>query len=136
MNIGDVHHAGYLVKDICKSMHVFMALGFIPEKDLIYDETRESRFCFMKKGHTRVELVEPSEKSDIYPLLKTYKNSIYHVCYETNDIETSINELKGQGFLLFRGKQKAPAISESAEVVFLMHARMGIRELMQEVSYK
>ena len=86
----------------------------------------------MKKEYTRIELVEPSTESDIYPLLKTYNNAIYHVCYAVKNIDFALKELKPHGFLLFRDKQKAPAISESAEVVFLMHTRMGIIELVEE----
>ena len=132
MNIGAVHHIGYLVKDINKSVEVFRVLGYEIETDVFFDSGRKSNFCFMKKEYTRIELVEPSTESDIYTLLKTYNNAIYHVCYIVDDIDAALTELKSRGFLLFRDKQKAPAISETAEVVFLMHTRMGIIELVKE----
>lgn len=132
MSIGAVHHVGYLVKDINKSIQAFEVLGYVIEKDIFYDNARKSNFCFIKKDYIRIELVEPSMESDIYPLLKTYNNAIYHVCYTVDDIDVAMKELKTRGFLLFRDKQKAPAISETAEVVFLMHARLGIIELVRE----
>lgn len=132
MSIGNVHHVGYLVKDINKTIQTFKALGYELESDVFYDHERASNFCFMKKRNMRVELVEPSDASDIYPLLKIYNNAIYHVCYSVDDLSKATEELKKQGFLLFREKQNAPAISVSAEVVFLMHTRMGIIELVQE----
>ena len=129
--IGPVHHIGYLVKDIHKSVKAFGAIGYEIEKDLFYDPQRRSTFCFMVKDGTRVELVEPTAESDIYPLLKTYNNSIYHMCYCVQDIDDAVSGLKDRGYLLFRDKQAAPAISETATVVFLMHTRMGIVELLQ-----
>ena len=50
-----------------------------------------------------------------------------------DDINVAVNELKNNGFLLFRDSQKASAISEAATVVFLIHTRMGMIELVQEV---
>lgn len=132
MNIGNVHHMGYLVKDINKSAVLFQAIGYEIETDVFYDEDRQSDFCFLVKETARVELVEPHPESDIYPLLKTYNNAIYHVCYGVKDIDGVVAELKKNGFLLFRDKQRASAISDKAIVVFLMHIRMGIIELLQE----
>ena len=131
MMIGDVHHIGYLVKDIDKSVNAFRSLGYEIETDMYYDTERMSHFCFLKKSDVRVELVKPAKDSDIFPLLKTYNNSIYHICYEVMDIDSAISVLKQQGYLLFRDKQTAPAISETAVVVFLMHTRIGIIELLQ-----
>ena len=131
MKVGDVHHIGYLVKDINKSVNAFRTLGYELEKDTVNDLERLSRICFLKKGSLLVELVEPTEDSDIFPLLKTYNNCIYHICYEVNDIDETVSELKQEGYLLFRDKQVAKAISETAVVVFLMHTRMGIVEILQ-----
>lgn len=132
MDIGNIHHLGYLVKEIEKTIKVFQSLGYTVEKDIFYDDIRKANLCFLIKKESRVELVEPSHESDLFSLLKKYNNAIYHVCYSVEDIDASIRELKRKGFLLFKDKQKAPAISENAIVVFLMHARMGMLELVQE----
>lgn len=130
--LGSVHHIGYLVRDIKKSVSAFGSLGYEIETDPFYDTGRMSNFCFMIKDDIRVELVAPTKESDIFPLLKTYNNCIYHMCYRVQDIDAEVSELKKQGYLLFKDKQAAPAISETAVVVFLMHSRMGIIELLQE----
>ena len=135
MNIGKIHHIGYLVKNINKSVEAFKILGYEIVAD-IYDMERKADLCVMKRDYTQVELVQPSSESDIYPLLKKYNNTIYHICYEVDDIDSAVEELKKSGFLLFRGRQKAPALSESSEVVFLMHSHMGIIELVQEAKTK
>ena len=131
MEIGTIHHIGYLVKNIDKSILVFQKLGY-SAGEVFFDHERLSRLCFLQHMGTTVELIEPQKDSDIYPLLKKYNNSIYHVCYEVPDIDQSVEQLRKNGFLMFRGKQKAPAISDTAVVVFLMNSRIGIIELVQE----
>lgn len=132
MEIGDVHHIGYLVKDIKKSLVAFQVLDYKLESDLYFDQERCAYFCFLIKDNMRIELVEPKSNSEIFPLFKTYNDSIYHICYQVFDIDKSIVKLKHNGFLLFKEKKSALAISEHAVVAFLMHARMGIIELLQE----
>lgn len=132
--IGEVHHIGYLVKNMEKSIRSFKILGYEMEKEIVFDKSRRSNIAFLiKDGFFRVELVKPQKDSDVYPLLKKYTNSPYHICYRVDDINKSVSKIGGStGFLQFKGKQQAPAISEEAEVVFLMHAGMGIIELVQE----
>ena len=86
----------------------------------------------MNKDEEKIELIEPEIASDIYPLLSVYNNMIYHVCYVVDNLDQTVEYLKGKGFLLFKDKQAAPAISENATVVFLKHIRIGIIELVQE----
>ena len=132
MSIGNVHHLGYLVKSIEKSKKAFDSLGYEIESDVFFDEGRLADFCFMKRNGICVELVEPKKESDLFPLLKTYGNKIYHVCYSVENLDDAVEELQKNGFLLFKDKQEAPAISETAAVVFMMHTAMGIIELVQE----
>ena len=130
--IGKVHHFGFLVKNIRKSVETFQIFGYEFDKEITFDDIRKAEICFLKKNGERIELVAPHPESDLFPLLKKYNNTIYHICYETDDLDTAIQCLKGKGFLLFKEKQAAPAISVTAEVAFLMHINLGIVELIQK----
>lgn len=129
---GKFHHIGYLVKNIDKSEEAFKALGFSVSKEKVFDDIRKAYISFMSGNGTVVELIEPTEKSDIYPLLKKYTNAPYHMCYTVDSIPAAIEELKAKGYLLFKATEKAPAISEYSEVAFLIHNRIGMIELLQE----
>lgn len=129
---GKFHHVGYLVKNIDKSEETFMALGFSVSKEKVFDDIRKAYISFMSGNGTVVELIEPTEESDIYPLLKKYTNAPYHMCYTVDSIPAAIEELKAKGYLLFKATEKAPAISEYSEVAFLIHNRIGMIELLQE----
>lgn len=125
-----VHHIGYLVKKIEKAKQTFEQLGYRTEQDIVYDDIRKINICFMVMGDCRVELVSPvSEDSVVAGLIRKYKNSPYHICYETDDYETAYTELTTGGFLAIDTPTPAPALS-GRKVVFLTNAAIGMIELI------
>lgn len=126
-----VHHIGYLVKKIEKAKQSFLLLGYEIEQDTIYDEIRKVDICFLIKDGCRVELVSPcSEDSVVAGLMKRYKNSPYHICYETKEFAQDFAELTANGFLAVDELTKAPALG-GREVVFLNNASLGLIELIR-----
>lgn len=131
-NIGKLHHVGYMVTDIQKAVSSFQALGRkIRETGIVFDAERQAEICFLDGEGGTIELVKPRENSDLFPLTRKFKNSPYHVCFEVPDIDNAIMELRNRGFLLFKAKSKAVAISDSAQVAFLMSSGAGMVELVQ-----
>ena len=126
-----VHHVGFLSKNLAKSQARFEELGFEIETEKKYDEIRKVNIAFLKNGDYRVELIEPvSEDSPMYPLLKRFKNTPYHFCYETGNLEESIEELTKKGFTVIQEPEIAPCI-EGRRVVFLNNISSGIIELVE-----
>ena len=126
-----IHHIGYLVKKMDKALPLFADLGYEIEKEPEYDEFRNADIAFLIMNGYRIELVCPHKGSDIYPLLKKFGNSPYHICYETEDRERDISKLKDSGYTDFTGIQPAPVIGEQAKVVFFINSRMGMIELLE-----
>lgn len=125
-----IHHIGYLVKKIEKAQKTFEALGYRTEQDIIYDDIRKVNICFLVKDDYRVELVSPgSEDSVVSGLIKKYKNSPYHICYETDDFPAAYDELTSSGFIAIDTPTPAPALN-NCEVVFLSNAAIGMIELI------
>jgi methylmalonyl-CoA/ethylmalonyl-CoA epimerase len=78
-----------------------------------------------------VELIEPvDDSSPMYPLLKRYKNTPYHICYEVDDLEASIAELSTKGYTVMQEPLEAPCI-ENKRVSFLINSNLGIIELVE-----
>ena len=126
-----IHHVGYLAKNIEKTRKKFLELGYEVEKPVKYDEIRKINIEFLVNGDYRVELIQPmSEESPMYPLLKRYKNSPYHFCYEVENIEVSVEELSANGYTVIQEPEIAPCI-EGKRVVFLNNISMGIIELVE-----
>ncbi|HBA68251.1 MAG TPA: lactoylglutathione lyase [Lachnospiraceae bacterium] len=127
----NIHHIGYLVKKIDKAMEAFQHLGYSAVSDIIYDGGRKVHICFMEKDGYRIELVSPGDSSSVVSgLLKKYKNSPYHICYETADFETDFASLSAEGFTAIDTPTPAPALG-GRRVVFLMNPFLGMIELLE-----
>lgn len=125
-----VHHIGYLVKKIDAAIRSFENLGYQITQETIYDAIREVNICFLEKDGYTIELVSPvSDTSVAAGLMKKYKNSPYHICYETENFEQAYQELTAGGFLAIDTPTPAPAL-DNREVVFLTNAAMGMIELI------
>ena len=126
-----VHHIGYLVKKIEAAISSFERLGYRTMQDTVYDDIRKINICFMEKDGYCIELVSPaSEDSVVSGLMKKFKNSPYHICYETEDFEKDYMTLVSDGFMAIDTPTPAPAL-QGREVVFMTHASVGMIELIK-----
>lgn len=126
-----VHHIGYLVKKLEAAIRSFENLGYQITQETVYDDIRKVNICFLEKDGYMIELVAPvSEDSVVAGLMKKYKNSPYHICYETEDFERDFQELTANGFIAIDTPTPAPAL-QNRDVVFLTNAFMGMIELIR-----
>lgn len=128
-----VHHIGYLVKKIDKAILSFEALGYKVTIPSTWDSGRKAYICFLKNEGYCVELICPSKESPLFPLLKHYCNAPYHMCYSCENLEETIKQLKTHKYMLVKEPEPAPVISPSARVAFLMSARTGMIELVEQI---
>lgn len=126
-----LHHIGYLVSNIERSKKAFSALGFSLYKETIFDEQRKCDICFMKKDSTLVELVSGGggDESIVSNLYKRYKNSPYHLCFESENFEEDMSHLQESRFVQMEEPAPAPAI-EGKKVCYFMSPAIGMVELL------
>lgn len=126
-----IHHIGYLVSDIVGGAKNFNKLGFISETDVIEDPERKIKIVFMINDMYRIEIIQPIDASSaFYNLLKKYKNTAYHFCYEVDDIKKTVGDLRQQGYLPLQKISPAVAL-DNLPVVFLLNPQIGIIELLE-----
>ncbi len=126
-----IHHVGYLTKNLSDSEQAFMKLGYKTESPANYDPLRKIMISFLVNESYRIELIEPcGSESPMYSLLKKYKNTPYHICYETEALEPTISMLENQGYVLIQKPSEAPCI-KNQRVAFLIGESMGIIELLE-----
>lgn len=130
-----IHHLGYAVSDVEKSVKSFERLGFVRVSEVVEDTLRNVNIVFVKNKleGTIIELVEPiSEKSPVSKSLKYNKNVAhpYHVCYEVENLQRSIEMLKRQGYYLISDSSPALAI-RNRDVAFMLQRDGGMVELLQ-----
>jgi methylmalonyl-CoA/ethylmalonyl-CoA epimerase len=132
----EIHHIGYVVKDLNKSLELFKKLGFEIDKELIRDEKRSVDILFLKNGYFLVEIISPiNSKSPIINYLNKMGNTPYHFCYETNDLEKTIKELRKNKFIIVESPSDAIAINNQ-KVAFLYNPHYGLIEILEKNIYK
>ena len=108
-----IHHIGYLVDAIEVAAKEFEGLGFFRMGETVEDSTRDIYILFLDNGGYVVELIQPkSEESSVYGLRKKYRNSPYHICYETDDLQETIEDMvnisNGGGGIFFYNRRRLP----------------------------
>ena len=78
----ELHHIGYLVKDMERAVTEFCALGYQKTSEIVYDAFRDIRICFlsskaMPHGGVLIELVMPvSDASVVASLAKNWERPL------------------------------------------------------------
>ncbi|MEJ2594751.1 MAG: VOC family protein [bacterium] len=126
-----VHHIGYAVADLKQSLEMFIKLGYTIIGEPINDEKRNVEIAFVQNNGYLVELISPlNDKSPIRNYLNKIGNTPYHLCYETDNMDEAIAELRKQRYLLVEKPSAAIAIDDH-RVAFLYHPKYGLLELLE-----
>lgn len=91
------HHTGLLVRSIKDALeHYRYLFGSCSISKTYSVSAQQVNVCFIQNGdHSFIELIEPSgENSVVHGMLKKNIN-YYHLAYIVEDIEASVNLLKG-----------------------------------------
>lgn len=125
------HHVGIACRDISKTSAFYQSMGYTVHP-VIPDPLQHVNVCFMEKeGAPRVELLEPlDEKSPVLRTLDAVGVSPYHMCYEVQDIQEAIVQLRKQRFMLVNGPVPACAL-ENRNIAFMFNKNSGLIELVE-----
>jgi methylmalonyl-CoA/ethylmalonyl-CoA epimerase len=96
-----INHIAIVVDDIDTALTFWRdALGL--KLDHIEDiPEQESMVAFLPTGESEVELVQPtSEDSGVARYLQKRGPGMHHICFEVEDIQASLEQLKGKGVRL------------------------------------
>lgn len=128
------HHIGIACYDIEESSQFYLSQGYT-KSETVYDPIQNVYICFCENlmgGGTCVELISP--KDDTSPVCKNLQRngvSLYHIFYETENLEESISELKKQKFIMV--SKPSPAVAFGGKrVCFLFSKTVGLVELVEK----
>ena len=107
-----LHHWGFVVADIERSAESFsQSLGAAWDKMVYHDPNQRVRVTFLSHtGSPVFELVQPaSEDSPVSRFLRERGGGLHHVCYEVEELEASMAELRSRGSVI--AKRPLPAVA-------------------------
>jgi methylmalonyl-CoA/ethylmalonyl-CoA epimerase len=126
------HHIGIATTNIKNTAKYYLDAEYIIS-DTIFDPIQNVSIAFLEKnGMPRIELLEPvlSSNSPINKIIEKSGVSPYHICYEVDDIETAIKELKKKKYLPLSRPVNAIAINNK-KICFLFNKDIGLIELVE-----
>jgi methylmalonyl-CoA/ethylmalonyl-CoA epimerase len=127
-----IHHYGLATKNIERTVGVFRSLGY-QVSEPVFDPLQKVNIVFVKHdAETPIELVCDSEPSGpTTGLFSKIGSSLYHICYQVDNIEKMIQALRQQGFLL-RHKPVPATAFKGKRIAWLYNQDIGMIELLEQ----
>lgn len=130
-----LHHYGYAVKSIEKSLKEFEKLGYVAKSEVITDVVQRVNLLFVNNGSDHlIELVAPIDEKIESPVTKILKKNgatLYHICYEVESIEETINDLKSKRYMVLLNPTPAVAFN-NRRISFLYNPNLGLIEILEK----
>lgn len=125
------HHIGYAVKDIDASAKLYLEAGWEITETVI-DPIQNAKIAFLtKEGMPKIEFVAPvDDKSPIVKTLEKSGISTYHICYEVDDIEQAVKDLRKQKYIKLFNPVEAVGI-DNKRICYLFNAQVGLIEIVE-----
>jgi methylmalonyl-CoA/ethylmalonyl-CoA epimerase len=130
-----IDHLGIAVRSISDSLGFYReALGL----DLERTETVENQgvnVALLSVGESRIELLEPfSEETPVGRFIARRGEGLHHICYEVDDLNAKLDELRSSGVRLLEGYPRRGAEGKLVAFLHPASAHGVLVELVQKVS--
>ncbi|MEL6416035.1 MAG: methylmalonyl-CoA epimerase [Pseudomonadota bacterium] len=120
--IGPLNHVGVAVPDIKDAMDTYRTLYGATDITEPFDMPAQGvKVCFVNLPNSQIELIEPlNEDSPIHNfILKNPKGGQHHVCFEVDDINVAVSEIKARGATVLG----EPRIGAHGTMIIFVHPK-------------
>jgi methylmalonyl-CoA/ethylmalonyl-CoA epimerase len=108
-----LHHVGYVVTSIAESIERWRAaVSAISVSNPFDDPIQRARVIFLDlppDGGVKLELIEPLGSDSPVASFDQKGGGLHHLCFEVDDLEQQIGNMKSQKAVLIRKPQPATA---------------------------
>jgi methylmalonyl-CoA/ethylmalonyl-CoA epimerase len=109
-----IEHIGIAVKSLETAIPIYEKLLKTPCYKTEEVESEGVRTAFFKVGETKIELLEATQPdSAIAKYIEKKGEGIHHIAFDVNNVQLTLNDLKGQGFELINQTPKDGADGKS-----------------------
>jgi methylmalonyl-CoA/ethylmalonyl-CoA epimerase len=133
MKISKVGHIGIAVEDLDSVAKIFEELFGVELEGRYGAPGQPVEVAFLKTEGATLELVTPTDQeSGLAKFLKKRGNSIHHISFEVDDIDTALSDLKEKGVELIDREPRVGA--EGKRIAFIHPKSCGgiLIELMEK----
>jgi methylmalonyl-CoA/ethylmalonyl-CoA epimerase len=93
-----VHHIGIAVNDLEHSLAIYRDLLGLPLEGQHEVPDQQVLTAFFPVGETHLELIQPTaDDTSVARFLAKRGEGVHHICFEVEDIEAALRELKARG---------------------------------------
>ena len=121
--IGRLNHVAIATKDISAAAKIYREVLGAKVSDLVPQPDHGVTTVFVELPNTKIELLEPlGDKSPIAKFLeKNPAGGIHHLCYEVDDIQAAVRQMKEQGATITGSGE--PKIGAHGKPVVFLHPK-------------
>ena len=128
-----VEHIGIAVKSLASAVPLFEKLLNSKCYKTEKVDSEKVNTAFLKSGETKIELLEGIDPGGIIArFIEKKGEGIHHIAFEVADIETEIERLKKEGFVVLNEKPRAGADNKMACFLHPGHTSGVLIELCME----
>lgn len=129
-----INHVGFAVKSIEEYLKSFVLPGLKAGDVMkpVFDPVQNVNIALIQcEGGTAIELVEPAGPGGpTARFAESRTGGIYHVCYETDDLDGTAERLRSAGCVVVSGPVPAVVFNNSP-IMFLMNRHGDLIELLE-----
>jgi methylmalonyl-CoA epimerase len=118
MKISKIDHIGIAVKDLKMVARLYSDAFGLKVSDEIDAPGKKLRIAFVEISGTKLEFLMPTDKESVVAkFIDKRGEGIHHICFEVDDIEKAVSELKSKGMEFVDDKPRLGV--EGDKIVFL-----------------
>lgn len=127
-----INHLGYACRDIEEVAKLYIEAGWTMSQ-IFEEKTQNTKIAFLNKsGFNTIELVSPlnETKSPVDRFIERNGVSLYHICYDVDDIDDSVEALYDEGFMPLFMPVESIAM-DNHRICYLFHGNIGLIEIVE-----
>jgi methylmalonyl-CoA/ethylmalonyl-CoA epimerase len=130
-----LHHVGVVVRSVKESGAVYAEqLGMCALGPAVHDPVQRVIVQFWaQEGCTPIELIEPVGDDSPVASLLSKGGGLAHLCYEVDDLEETLNDVRQNGGIVISGPVPATAFHE-CRIAFVILRGIGVTEFVEKSS--
>jgi methylmalonyl-CoA/ethylmalonyl-CoA epimerase len=128
-----LHHVAFLVRNVAEAASFYtQRFGYSPATEIVHDPKQTAHVQFFKLPGDRVylELIAPDRADSKLTNALEKGGGLNHVCYATDDIEMTCEQLRAQGLFLIQAPTSAVAFA-GRRIAWMMGRDRMLVELVE-----